>query len=231
MEEKIIPQSFSNSFQLYNEKVDNFFQENYINKKYYSPNEILDPARHNAVIYLKRGYLRIYSTNMHGEELFNGFIPQHSILMTSPGVENLGKYSICNNYTEAIYASLNDYLTFLQSSSELILHQIHEAHYRRNFNDIPRYASLNQSACVKVYIYLYYLAKNFGEKTKDNSGKVIIQNAISAKDIANYFGLHPNNVITFINELKKQGIISKEKKDIIINDLNVLENEIIRKLR
>ena len=106
------------------------------------------------------------------------------------------------------------------------MYQIYEPYYRRNFNDLPLWESQNQSAKTKVYIYLRYLAMRFGKPSTEDAQTIIVNNAPTLKDIAHYNDIHPNNVVTFFNELKRKGVISKNKDRLIVHSMDLLEKEI-----
>lgn len=215
-----------NEYDLYNKKIEDFFLENYVSKKTYHKGELIDSLRKNVVSYIHQGYCKIYSVNGNGNERFTGFMPQYSILLSSPGLSLLNKHSIAATTTVFYHASLHEYLEFLAKSPELILYQIYEPYYRRNFNDLPLWESQNQSAKTKVYIYLRYLAMRFGKPSTEDAQTIIVNNAPTLKDIAHYNDIHPNNVVTFFNELKRKGVISKNKDRLIVHSMDLLEKEI-----
>ncbi|PWM51165.1 MAG: hypothetical protein DBX41_04510 [Clostridiales bacterium] len=219
------PNTFG-SYELYNEKIETFFLENHVSKKTFHKGDHIDEVRKNVVAYIQQGYNKIYSVNENGNERFTGFMPQYSILLRSPGISLLNKYSVAATTVVIYYASLHEYLEFLAKSPELILYQIYEPYYRRNFNDLPLLESQNQIAKTKVYIYLHYLAMRFGKTSAENAQTVIINNAPTLKDIAHYNDIHPNNVVTFFNELKKKGVVSKIKDRLVIHRMDLLEQEI-----
>ena len=216
------------TFNLYHQEFEEFFLTRYIAKKIYAKNEIIDrmPPESRLVSYLHKGYLKLYTLNADGNEIFNGFIPEYSVIISTPGISLLGKYSVANTETEIFYASLSEYLTFLAQSPERILHQIYEPYYRRNFNDLPRYETINQSARLKTYVYLHYLASRFGEAKPNNPHTIVIDNPPSYKDIAHFNDIHPSNVVTFLNDLKRLDIIHRTKSNITILDRRLLEKEI-----
>lgn len=223
------PHNFSlEQYSLYNEEIERFFVNNYITKKNYPRGKSIDDTRSSTVSYVHKGYLKLYAINSSGDEMFYGFVPQYSVMLRTPGAESLGKYSVANTEVEMLFVSLTDYLLFLQSAPQLILHQIHEPYYRRNFNDLPHCEALNQPARVKVYVFLRYVAMRFGKPAALDPNTVVISNAPTTKDIAHYNDIHPNNVVTFLNELKRQGIIIKDKDRLTIQDMGLLEAEIER---
>lgn len=219
-----------NAYDLYNKDIENFFLQNYIIKKTFHKGDKIDSNRNNhTVSYIHKGYIKLYLVNKDGNERFNGFVPQYSILLRSPGLQLLNKHSIAATTVMIYYASLNEYLSFLQTSPDLILYQIYEPYYRRNFNDLPLFESQNQNSKTKLYIYLRYLAMRFGKPVNEAHPKtIVINNAPTLKDIAHYNDIHPNNVVTFFNELKRQGVVSKVKDKLTIHDIDLLEAEIER---
>ena len=214
--------SIFDSFELYNEDINNFFKTNYIVKKTFHTGERLDRGNTNSVQYLNSGLIKVYNINLDGNEVFTGYIPLHSTMYTSPGLNFLGKYSVAAVETEIYYCKMNDYLSFLQESPDRLLHALHEPYYRRNLNSLPTYEAIGQSLRFKVYNYIYYVANRFGIISNNDSNKVIVINPPSYIDIANFNSVHPSNVSTCFSELKNAGILSKGKNKITL-DMQRLE--------
>lgn len=127
------------SYVLYNEEIAQFFLSNYVYRHTFQIGEKYDilsrwsSGSSNTVTYIESGLFRIYLSNAYGEELFSGFMPAASTLFPArSGAAMMGKYFIANWPTTIYSASMQQYLQFLKTSEELILHQLEEPYYRRN---------------------------------------------------------------------------------------------------
>ncbi len=189
------------SYDLYNADIEAFFQKNFVyhdvlhRKDHFAS---LKSFGRGSIVYLHRGRLKNYVTNPAGQEVFLGFIPQYSTLSTMKSGYELGKSMVANTDC-SIYVTTNDaYLEFLQSSPELIQHQLLEPYYRRNLNDFPKIETMFYPAQVKVYEYILFLVTLFG---KENASR-------------------------YLSELEEADLVSHSSKFLTVHDVIALSNEI-----
>lgn len=218
-----------NSFCLYNEEIEKFFLNNYINRIYYhSKEQFIDSyhASQNTIAYVNSGLFKMYATAMNGQEIFTGYLPCYSTMITLKTGGSLGKYMRSCGESTVYVADRSDYLRLLTSSEELTWHQLNEPYYRRNLNSLPLYESLNLSAREQTYIYILYLGLRLGTADELHPEMLTAAYPPALKEVANYCGIHPNNISRYYNELRNKGIISFSPKKLIIFDINQLEQEI-----
>lgn len=154
---------------LYHPEIEAFFLENYLYRQDLECGTIYSRSSYgknwgkDSVLYIHQGYFKIYLTNSAGNESFTGFMPQYSVLYSArTGAPHMGKYMVANASVTIYVTTQKDYLAFLQSSPELISHQLEEPYYRRNINDVPRYIGMNASSRYKVWEFILYVALRFG---------------------------------------------------------------------
>ena len=217
------------SFELYNSQIEKFFLNTSMLSKTYNPGELVelisDP---DVVAYIHIGNVKIYNTNVNGDEMFFGYAPQYSTIVYSPIAKNLNKYIIAANHVKIYYCIYKKYLAFLATDNSYISHAIYEVYYRNNLNNLPRSQTTNQSSRFKVYYYIYYIAKYFGKVLNNNVDVINIACPPTNHDIAYFNDIHPNNVSKYMSELKKSNIIKMNKNQMILNSISALQEELLR---
>ena len=184
----------------------------------------------NAMVYLHRGRLKNYTTNPAGQEVFLGFMPQYSTISTMRSGYSLGKSMVASTDC-SIYVATNDsYLKFLQSSPDLIQHQLLEPYYRRNLNDFPKIETMFYPSQVKVYEYVLFLVVIFGKPSPENGHRLTMDFPPSVKDIANYLGIHRSNVSRYLTELEKCDLVEHSTKSLTVNNAAKL-SQIVENLK
>ena len=77
------------------------------------------------------------------------------------------------------------------------------------------------SAKYKVYSFIHQIAQKYGAASSD--GRITISNFPTFIDIASITGVHRSNATSYINELRAQEVIARDKSLFIINDMDLLE--------
>lgn len=218
-----------NSFELYDAEIEAFFLENYIYHDVIHRKDrfaSLNSFGKGAIVYLHRGRFKQYITNPAGQEVFLGFLPQHSTLATMKSGYELGKSMIANTDC-SIYVATNDsYFKFLQSSPRLIEHQLFEPYYRRNLNDFAKIETMFYPAQVKVYEYVSYLALLFGKHDPTDCRVMLVDYPPTVKDMANYLGIHRSNASRYLSELEALGLVEHSSKLLKVNDIVALDGKV-----
>ncbi len=213
------------TFELQNPSFHCFFYDNAIVKKTYAPDDKIDELLNKKTVgYISRGFCKTYVQNTQGENHFTGFLPCYSTFHSAPGIDILNKILYAGCETEIIYCILDEYLSWISISSDRMLHMMNEPYYRRNLNDFPRYETINQSSKYKVYFYIYYYTLRFGTPASNQSKIIKVKVLPTYKDIAYYYGLHPNNVASYLAELRKICTIEKKEKYLYYINLTELES-------
>ena len=174
----------------------------------------------DELLYLASGKVKAYIYDEDGhEQLMYIFIKDtlifHSI--SEQFCKNLVVLEAATIYT----IKYSDVFTFLQQ----------DADYIRKFSELiaTRYGILlqqilttnHQGAKNKVYAFLISLAQKFGVPQKD--GSLLIAKFPTLTDLAAAVSVHRSNVTAYINELEAQGILTRNRRQLIIHDLAALE--------
>jgi hypothetical protein len=210
-------------FSLYNEKLEHFFLDHYVYRHVYRRGERFDTPGQNigrsTVSYIHRGYFKIFFTTSTGSEVFNGYMPRYSTLPTFTTGELYGKYMKANVDDAVVYvAPRSDYLKALAGDEALLWHQLNEPIYRRNLNDMPRYETLSKSSRVQVFTYVLFVCERFGKPVEGDPNRIAMKYPPAMLDVANFNGIHPNNVSKFYSELEKAGLITHSRSRLVIED-------------
>jgi CRP-like cAMP-binding protein len=214
------------SFTLYNRDVERFFLDHYIRRMtYHARDPFFDPnqASVNTIAYVEKGLFKMYTNATNGQEIFTGYLPPHSTMMTLQSGGSLGKFMHACGESTVYIADRMDYLRFLNSSPDLTWHQLNEAYYRRNLNSLPRYESLNMTARQKTWLYILYIGLRLGSADPAHPLMRTAACPPALKEVASYFGIHPNNVSRYYNELRNSDIIDFSPKKLVIYDISRLE--------
>ena len=117
--------------------------------------------------------------------------------------------------------SQTDVFAFLQSNTSFI----------RKYAALiaARYSILRQQVLTtnrldaksKVYSFLISLVHKYGTLQED--GSYLVSKFPTLTDLASLTDVHRSNVTSYINSLETQGIIHRQKKQLIVNDLEALE--------
>lgn len=213
---------------LYDPKIEQFFMENYITRLTYQPKELFSnkfQGGAQAISYFQKGMFKLYGLSSDGQEIFSGFIPRYSTLITLQNGSKIGKYLCANDDAIVYIAARDDYLNFITTNKELTWKQLNEPYYRRNANALPLYETMNLSSREKVYIYILYLGIRFGDTGKNS--RLVMVHPPTLKDVANYNGVHPNSVSRYYNELRNQDLIEFSHKKLVIFDADALDKVIV----
>ncbi len=116
---------------------------------------------------------------------------------------------------------LTDVFAFLQSDAAFI----------RKYSALiaARYGILLQQVLTtnrlgaksKVYSFLISLVHKYGTLQED--GSYLVSKFPTLTDLASFTDVHRSNVTSYINSLETQDIIHRQKKQLIVNDLEALE--------
>lgn len=216
-------------YELYNAEIESFFRENFVYRSTLHRKErfaTLNSFGRDTVVYLHRGRLKNYIANPAGQEVFLGFMPQHSTISTMRGGYDLGKGMTASTDCSIYIATNDSYLQFLQSSPALIEHQLLEPYYRRNLNDFPKIETMFYPTQVKVYEYVLYLVTLFGKPDPQDAGSLTMMFPPSIKDIASYLGIHRSNASRYLSQLEKESFVEHSPKQLTVHNAAALSNEI-----
>lgn len=210
---------------LYNKDIETFFLRHHIYKCICHRKELLsDKATFSpeAVLYVRAGRFKIYMGTIDGDNVFVGYLPQYSILAIYDNSLAEAKFNVADVDSTVYAAHMDDYLRFLQTSPELIYHQMQEPYTRRNANDFSRNDTIGHVARIKVSEFLLCTCLRFGMAEGPSGTDIAMKYPPTIADIASYTGTHRTNVSRLISELQKNGYLTYTKDKLTIHDVEGL---------
>lgn len=178
----------------------------------------------SGVLYLKKGFVRLYTVSELGEEL--------TLIIFKPGDFFPVMWAINNipnsQYLEAM-TDVEVQKVSRESFAEFLRHHA-EVESEVLSNILIRLSGLLErieylvfgNAYQKVASILVICGERFGEK-QDN--KVLIKVILTHQDIANLIGLTRETTSLEVKKLEREGIISRQGKFILIKNMEKLQQE------
>lgn len=174
----------------------------------------------DELLYLATGKVKAYMFDEEGHERLLYIFIKDTLIFHS--ISDQFCKSLVALEKATIYSiKLTDVFAFLQADVAFI----------RRFSSLiaARYGILlqqvlttnHQGAKNKVYRFLVSLARKYGEPQKD--GTILVGKFPTLTDLAALTNVHRSNVTSYINELETQGILHRQKRQLIINDIDALE--------
>jgi len=198
-----------------------FILENYSQRVSYKKGEEISSLFNDYVIYLLTGSVKSYLCNENGEERLMYILLDDTIIFNSVNEQFL-KTLIVSHPAETFYIEHKKILNFIREDIDFIS-KYTELITARYGILMQQLLSLNHcSAKHKVYSFIYQLALKYGT-VQASTNYVYINNFPSFTDIASITGVHRSNATSYINELKAQDIVGKDKNHFIIKDLQLFE--------
>jgi len=198
-----------------------FVKNNYSQYITYKRGEIIPPVKQNQLVYLVKGSIKSYICDESGEDRLMYILLEDSFVFSSIN-ENFLKTLIAHEQVEACYIERNKVVAFVQTNIEYINKYVKICNSRYGIL-LQQMLSLNHcSAKHKVYSFIYQLALKYGT-VQASTNYIYIKNFPSFTDIASITGVHRSNATSYINELKAQDIVGKDKNHFIIKDLQLFE--------
>ena len=77
-----------------------------------------------------------------------------------------------------------------------------------------------ESSRSRVYRFLYQIATSYGKEGPDG---LLVEKLPSRSDIGALLGIHRSNVTRYLSDLEKQGVVTKQKKSLVIHDIQALK--------
>ena len=194
--------------------------QNQLRQATYKKGSVVPPVPKNQLMYLVCGSLKSYMCDENGDERLIYILLDDTIVFSAVDDYFL-KTLVAQEPITAYYVDRASVFVFLQNDSEYI------KKYCRIIN--ARYGALLQqalsvnhcSAKYKVYSFLHQIAQKYGNT--DSSGRIVIASFPTFTDIASITGVHRSNATSYINELKAQDVIARDKNCFVINDMALLE--------
>lgn len=180
-----------------------------------------------GVLYLKSGFVRLYSISPNGQEItFNIYKPSTFFPMTWAIGNSPNTYFFeAITPVEVWRAPKDKFLEFIKKEPDLLFDLT-----RRVFLGMDGLLTeieylLFGNAHIKIASILFILARRFGIK-KDN-GDITIQLPVTHKSIANFVGLTRETTSKEIAKLENSGIVTRNQRFLIIKSLKRLKKELL----
>lgn len=192
---------------------------------YYKKGETIIRASDSpqGVNFLVRGYARHYSINKEGQEFtLNIFKPgSYFPVVWAIGGEDNHYFYEAMTPIEIKRAPKKEVLAFIKENPGVLLELTKRLSSGINGLLVRMENLLLGDARQKVRSTLFLLAKRFGEKK--GSEKIIIKLPITHQGIACLAGLSRETTSLEMKRLEREGLITKEKRYIIINKIRRLK--------
>lgn len=197
-----------------------FILKNHLRQAFFKKGAVIPPVPKDQLMYMVSGSIKSYMCDENGDERLV-FILLDDTIVFSAVDDYFLKTLVAQEPITAYYVDRQAVLVFLQGDSEYI------KKYCRIIN--ARYGALLQqalsvnhcSAKYKVYSFIHQLAQKYG--TVSPNGQITISNFPTFTDIASITGVHRSNATSYINELRAQEVIDRDKTLFIIKDMPLLE--------
>ena len=223
MQEKPYCTVLSNHISSHFPELKAFILQNALRQAAFKKNTIVPAIAKEQFMYMVCGSLKSYICDENGDERLV-YILLDDTLVFSALDDYFLKKLVVQEPVICYYIDRESVFAFLQQDSEFI------KKYCRIIN--ARYGALLQqilsvnhcSAKYKVYSFIHQIAQKYGSATA--SGQIVITGFPTLTDIASITGVHRSNATSYINELKAQAVISRDKGRLMINDMDLLEKTI-----
>lgn len=208
------------------QKLDTFFKK--FKHQIYKKGEILIRADEDplGVLYIKEGTVKQYVISNKGEELVvNIFKPPAFFPMSWAinQIPNTYYYEALEN-TSCYKAPKDETVNFIKNNPDILFDLIQRVYKGTDGILIRMTHLMSKEAYTQVITELLINAKRFGKP----HGTLNIELNISEKSIANQAGIARETVNREIKILKDKGLVTLQKNKLIIGDLNLLEEELLK---
>lgn len=187
---------------------------------------VSDTEISNQVFYVESGYVIEYHISQSGELLM--------VHLYRPG-SFFPLCTFCNRQPESSYfealtqtvvrpAPIKTFTNFFLSDNELLVDFTN--HLSRSLYNLAQRLGMiaNGNAYQRTASALVYLAQNLG-KSVDGNGTVLIDHDLTHKEIAAWVGTARETTSIQMKLLEKKGLVTYDRRKIIINDLTSLISE------
>lgn len=204
------------------EDIDRFRQyclQNAYRRERLKKGDVLQMPEGNNCCFLHKGRLKVFIGTDSGSERLMWFLESGNIIPEGSG-ETFSKRLVADCDTEVLYITEKAVYTFALTGEEEVAVLLR--HYKKRY--ILLLQSILQeheeSSRSRVYRFLYQIAISYG---KEGSDGLLVEKLPSRSDIGALLGIHRSNVTRYLSDLEKQGIVTKQKKSLIIHDIQALK--------
>lgn len=205
------------------------FFEKYTRLKY-KKGEIILRAEDTpqGVFYLKKGYVRQYMVAESGAMLMlhifkpNSFFPMTWALNDTPNTyyyEAMTAVEVWRAPKEAVKEFLHEYPAVVYNLTQRLLMGIVGIRRRMEY-------LVMDNAYDKTLLLLLYMAQNLGDKEE---GSMVLPVPLTHREISAWIGTTRETASLQVETLKKRGLISYRKRQLVIPSPKALEKELGKK--
>lgn len=206
------------------QKIENFF--NKYRAQSFAKHEIIIAPRQpvTGIFFIKKGLVRMYSKTEKGGIMVAHIFGPGSFFLMMWAINNVPNeyYFEAITPVEAQKAPVREVYKFIKCEPEVLLD--FTARILKGLDGmLARLENLTfDSAYRKVESLLLYFAQKFGKKTVKG---VLIDFPLTHREIASWIGTARETASLEIEKLKKNGLITFNKRTIIIKDMKRLEKD------
>ena len=204
------------------EDIDRFRQyclQNAYRRERLKKGDVLQMPDASSCCFLHKGRLKVFIGTDSGSERLMWFLESGNIIPEGSG-ETFSKRLVADCDTEILYITEKAVYAFALTGEEEVAVLLR--HYKKRY--ILLLQSILQeheeSSRSRVYRFLYQIATSYG---KDGPDGLLVEKLPSRSDIGALLGIHRSNVTRYLSDLEKQGVVTKQKKSLVIHDIQALK--------
>lgn len=219
-----ILEGYSNMYQKSNFEFGQLFEAEVIKEIKLNKNEVFLLSEYVAYnIYLKKGRVKVVVSNEEGLEKLLFYVEENGFVLMSTGeylTADLMATLVADVQTILYCIPVEE---FKQALAVEEIRDIYLDSVIRKSNYLIKHTfdltfSTSRS---RLYHILLDLANDYGQANAQ--GHILIEKLPTRGDLALITGVHRTNIATYLTELENQGIISRDRRNIILNDKSELK--------
>jgi CRP-like cAMP-binding protein len=206
-----------------NTKLKDFF--NQFRKKDLKKNENIEPG--NNILFVQNGLIKMYVISINGEELtLNIFKPGTFFPMLNVFNEDNSHYQYeALEDSEILIAPKEELEKFLKTEPDIVWDLLHRV-YRGMDGLLQRMVQfMSGDAYTKTIIQLLLLAKRFGVQ-EEKGLRITIP--MTHLELSSHAGISRETVSRIMKGLENKGLIQNDRSSVIIEDIALLENILLK---
>lgn len=172
----------------------------------------------NMIGFISKGLLKVSMSNEDGEERLMWFLEKNCILNCN---SKFLQTTTALEPTEIILLDKEILFDKILANKELFYLFLDQLYQKFEYSLQQVLTENKKSSKVKLYTLIQQLAKIHGTVQPDKS--IFCKTVITRRDMASITGVHRSNIIKYITELERMGIICKQKNAIIIKEPLLLD--------
>lgn len=181
--------------------------------------EILFPGEY-TFLYLSKGKVKAYMFDEFGHERLMYIYIKDTVIF-HPISDDFGKNLVALEEATLYAIEDKEVFQFLQLDPSHIRSFIRMIGMRYGILLQQALTNQQQNAKHKVYTFILTLARHYGIPQED--GSILVNKLPTLTDIASIVNVHRSNATSYFNELESEGILKRNKHQLIVYDIDALE--------